>query len=96
MPGFDGTGPMGMGPMTGGGRGFCAVPLRSAWPAYTGMRLAVPYAVPSGIPYYGVPPFAPQIAREEELDYLKGLAQTMREDLEEIEERIQQIESKKD
>ncbi len=26
MPGFDGTGPMGMGPMTGGGRGFCASP----------------------------------------------------------------------
>lgn len=25
MPGFDGTGPMGMGVMTGGGRGFCAV-----------------------------------------------------------------------
>ena len=23
MPGFDGTGPMGLGPMTGGGRGFC-------------------------------------------------------------------------
>ena len=23
MPGMDGTGPMGMGPMTGGGRGFC-------------------------------------------------------------------------
>ncbi|MBW1669399.1 MAG: DUF5320 domain-containing protein [Deltaproteobacteria bacterium] len=23
MPGFDGTGPMGAGPMTGGGRGFC-------------------------------------------------------------------------
>jgi len=27
MPGFDGTGPRGMGLMTGGGRGFCAVPL---------------------------------------------------------------------
>ena len=27
MPGFDGTGPMGMGPMTGGGRGYCAVPV---------------------------------------------------------------------
>ena len=26
MPGFDGTGPMGQGPMTGGGRGFCAMP----------------------------------------------------------------------
>lgn len=24
MPGFDRTGPIGMGPMTGGGRGFCA------------------------------------------------------------------------
>lgn len=23
MPGFDGTGPMGMGPMTGGARGLC-------------------------------------------------------------------------
>ncbi|MGQ9733283.1 MAG: DUF5320 domain-containing protein [Candidatus Zipacnadales bacterium] len=27
MPGFDGTGPMGLGPMTGGGRGFCVLPL---------------------------------------------------------------------
>ena len=26
MPGFDRTGPVGMGPMTGGGRGFCASP----------------------------------------------------------------------
>jgi len=23
MPGFDGTGPLGLGPRTGGGRGFC-------------------------------------------------------------------------
>ncbi|MBM7582719.1 hypothetical protein JOD02_001576 [Caldicoprobacter guelmensis] len=27
MPGFDGTGPLGQGPMTGGGRGYCVVPL---------------------------------------------------------------------
>lgn len=26
MPGFDGTGPQGRGPMTGGGRGLCVVP----------------------------------------------------------------------
>jgi len=26
MPGFNGTGPRGEGPMTGGGRGYCAVP----------------------------------------------------------------------
>lgn len=32
MPGFDGTGPMGMGAMTGGGRGFCALPADNAAP----------------------------------------------------------------
>jgi len=26
MPGFDGTGPMGSGPLTGRGMGYCAVP----------------------------------------------------------------------
>lgn len=30
MPRFDGTGPTGAGPMTGGGRGYCAVRLPSA------------------------------------------------------------------
>ncbi|MFA5100509.1 MAG: DUF5320 domain-containing protein [Candidatus Omnitrophota bacterium] len=30
MPGFDGTGPMGQGPMTGGGRGYCAVAVNNA------------------------------------------------------------------
>jgi hypothetical protein len=96
MPGFDGTGPMGMGPMTGGGRGFCAVPLRPALPAYAGMGFHMPYVATPRMPYYGVPSFAPEIAREEEFGYLKGLAESMREYLKEIEERIQQIESKKD
>ncbi|MFA5363374.1 MAG: DUF5320 domain-containing protein, partial [Candidatus Omnitrophota bacterium] len=27
MPGFDGAGPKGQGAMTGGGRGYCAVPV---------------------------------------------------------------------
>jgi hypothetical protein len=30
MPGFDGTGPRGQGPMTGGGRGYCVVPFGAA------------------------------------------------------------------
>ena len=29
MAGFDGTGPQGQGPMTGGGRGNCAMPAGS-------------------------------------------------------------------
>ncbi|MGI6143847.1 MAG: DUF5320 domain-containing protein [bacterium] len=38
MPGFDGSGPRGEGPLTGGGRGFCIRPSRrpqgsrQAWP----------------------------------------------------------------
>jgi hypothetical protein len=56
MPGFDGTGPRGMGPMTGGGRGFCN-------PYYAGVG-AYPYSTPYGMGYtppYGVgysPPYA--------------------------------------
>ena len=38
MPGFDGTGPRGEGPMTGGGRGYCAVPLSGNRPTYLGRR----------------------------------------------------------
>ena len=36
MPGFDGTGPVGQGPMTGGGRGFCVVPVESMRPRFLG------------------------------------------------------------
>jgi hypothetical protein len=40
MPGFDGTGPMGQGSMTGGGRGFCAMPNRAYGPS--GCRVQAP------------------------------------------------------
>jgi hypothetical protein len=96
VPGFDGTGPMGMGSMTGGGRGLCAIPLRSAWPAYAGRGFHIPYTAPWGVTYHGDFPFAPQITREKELDYLKGLVKSLRDNLEEIEVKIQQIESKKE
>ena len=96
MPGFDGTGPRGMGPITGGGRGFCAVPLRSTWPAYAGAGFQTAYATPWGIPYYEDIPFIPQVTGEGELDYLKGLAKSMRDDLKEIEARMQQIESREE
>jgi hypothetical protein len=85
MPGFDGTGPRGMGPMTGGGRGFCAVPLPAAWPTYTGIGASRSYGVPWAMP------FAPQMTHEQELDFLKNQAQGMRGQLEQIEARIQQL-----
>ena len=57
MPGFDGTGPMGFGPRTGGGFGFCA-PGAGAYPAYTNVvygvgRGGIPYGGGRGLAYGG-------------------------------------------
>ena len=101
MPGFDGTGPRGMGPMTGGGRGFCALPLPAARPTYGGGGAYPPYGVPWGMPYYGAGPtapsagpFVPQMPREQELDFLRNQAQAMRGQLEQIEARMRELETK--
>ena len=88
MPGFDGTGPNGMGPMTGGGRGFC-----SPWGAGIGN-----YAFPRRAPYtyprrgaYGSMPFVPRMSREQELEFLKGQAETLRDDLKALETEIEKL-----
>jgi len=59
MPGFDGTGPGGMGPMTGGARGWCN-PHAAARPGYRvgpGLYAGPPrpvYPHPAGVsPVYG-------------------------------------------
>ncbi|MBA7647499.1 hypothetical protein ES703_55271 [subsurface metagenome] len=109
MPGFDGTGPRGMGPMTGGGRGFC-----SPWGIGAALRgYGVPPAVGYGYPYYrgaGVPypsygapatapgatPFAPQMSKEQELDFLRNQADTIKSQLEQIEARMRELETKKE
>ncbi|HUU63558.1 MAG TPA: DUF5320 domain-containing protein [Dehalococcoidia bacterium] len=97
MPGFDGTGPRGMGPMTGGGRGLC-----SSWGGGASFRRGIvqPYPRVPYAPYWGfgsmpyrstapwAAPFEPQITREQELDFLKKKAQATREQLEQIESRI--------
>lgn len=52
MPGFDGTGPLGQGPMTGGARGFCAMPYRGYRPYTYAMRTPC-YLPPRISPFYG-------------------------------------------
>lgn len=106
MPGFDGTGPRGLGPITGGGRGFCVVPLSPDSPTYTEKGDYPPtYGVPGSgsTPYYtmergrvlaGAVPFASQMTRKQKIDYLKNQAQAMKRQLEQIEARIQQLENK--
>lgn len=48
MPGFDGTGPAGMGPMTGGARGWCN-PYSPTYAGYGAYRSPYP---PPVRPYY--------------------------------------------
>jgi hypothetical protein len=84
MPGFDRTGPRGLGPMTGGARGFCSATLPRTWSRYS--RRAIYPAHP--VPWDRMTP-------EQEFDLLKNQAQALREQLEQIEARIQALENTK-
>ncbi len=100
MPGFDGTGPRGMGPMTGGGRGLCnpwgrgAAFRRGIAPLYPEVPYT-PYRSSGAMPYRAAAPwaapFAYQMTREQELGLLKQDAQATREQLEQIEARINEL-----
>jgi hypothetical protein len=67
----------------------------SPWvmPYYGGM--AYPGAMPYG--YAGVPvgasPYAPQMTREQELDFLRSQAEAIKEQLEQVDARIKELET---
>ena len=92
MPGFDGTGPNGMGPMTGGGRGFCG-PRGGIPPQYAFPQPAY-YAFPR-YGAYGPRPFVPRLTREQELEFLKGQAEALRDELKEVETEIGKLSADK-
>jgi len=125
MPGLDGTGPMGMGPRTGGGFGFCPPGSGPAPYAYgvRGLgRGGLPWgggrgfgfgggrgwgrgfsrAFAGGLPYAGYgyapyaygPAYAPAAPRAgQELQWLRGEAEGVRQTLAEIEKRIAEVEA---
>lgn len=118
MPGGDGTGPAGMGPMTGRAAGYCA---GYGMPGYMnpsfgrgffgrgggrgfggrgGGRGRRNWFYATGIPgwqraQYGYPAMPYEPAPEQELSMLKEQAQDIQNALEEINERIKEIESEK-
>ena len=92
MPGFDGTGPNGMGPMTGGGRGFC-----SPWGADL-RNYAFPRQTSYNYPRYGAygsRPFVPRMSREQELEFLKGQAKALKNELNQLETEIGKLSAEK-
>lgn len=81
MPGFDGTGPRGMGPMTGGRRGFCTLPPGSAGAAYRGrFSTATAYAA---------------MPAQSELDQLRNEFVLLKNELEDVEARLKSMEAQK-
>lgn len=107
MPRGDGTGPWGRGPMTGGGRGYCNPTgsdrgfRRGGGRGFgMGRRFGRGYCGPA---YYGAPyadspwagnPYNSPMSREQEVDFLQNQAQAIKEELEEIEARIGQLQQK--
>ncbi len=57
MPGFNGTGPRGLGSMTGRGMGFCAVPVTGTRPAVTPYGYGNYTPGQRGYPYGSVMPY---------------------------------------
>ena len=108
MPNFDGTGPMGMGPMTGGGRGNCAVPLTGVRRQFTGRGFfgrgrgfrnclwatGLPGWMRAGFanPTSGIYPDAPDVTPKQEMDMLRHDAEALKAQLEDIQNRIESLE----
>ncbi len=87
MPGFDGTGPSGMGPMTGGARGYCNP---------SGFRYGFPRRPGYAQPFFAASPYYPSpmpYDREQELAVLKRHADALKRTLEGIDGRISELSS---
>ena len=102
MPGFDGSGPRGQGPMTGGARGYCnpaaganaPAPYRGYGPGFGrgrgrgfGYGRGFAAAGPMPVPAYAMP-------AEQEIGALKAQAGVVKNSLEAINQRIQALETK--
>lgn len=102
MPGFDRTGPRGMGPMTGGGRGLCGSRVgRTGGYGGFGFRGTSPpwpyigrgrggYARCAYPGFLGAPANT-SASRDQDIEDLKRQAEAMREQLAQVEETIKQM-----
>ena len=104
MPGFDRTGPAGMGPMTGWGRGLCTPHGRRAGrPAFgPGFGWGGPgrgWRHRAGFPGWGRgwswgPYYEPSYTGEDEMAMLREEAARLKEELNAIEQRLSELETR--
>ncbi|MCK4859463.1 MAG: DUF5320 domain-containing protein [Candidatus Omnitrophica bacterium] len=103
MPGGNGTGPTGRGPMTGRAAGYCAgypapgyanfIPRRGLRFGY-GRGLSRGPGFGRGFGWYGADyPDAPNLAPQQEADMLKEQAKAMQEEIKAVNQRITELES---
>lgn len=110
MPFGDGTGPVGNGPMTGRGMGYCAgyrAPGYLNRPGYgrglgrgrgfgRGFGRGYRYT-PSAVPAYPYsPPYNQEISKEGETEYLKETARALEEELKYVKEQLEKLEDNND
>ena len=107
MPGFDGSGPQGMGPMTGGARGDCNPAAQGYSAGYgPGRRMAYGNGFRGGFgrgrgfrrgfgPGFYPPVYPPAYGGQEgsELKALKAQASALKNTLEELNRRISELEN---
>ena len=108
MPGFDGTGPMGMGPMTGGGQGMCnpygrPTARMGSRQGFVGGRgrgyrnmywaTGMPGWMRSGPSGPWGYPFAAPSTKEDEVRFLKEQAAVLKEELNAIDSQLRDLES---
>ncbi len=101
MPGFDGTGPMGMGPMTGDFRGLYTAPrvarrfprFGGCWQRGGGLGWGRGWRTP--ISWEAVSTSAYQEGRDEEINFLRNEAEAAKEELKRIESKLEQLEKEK-
>jgi len=104
MPGFDGTGPRGLGAMTGGRRGFCTGYFPTSYPyrmypwgrvfQTVLPRIVPPTTTPTVSPYVQTPfgtPFVPSYSKEQEKQMLEQQIRMLEGQLEAIRKRLGEL-----
>lgn len=102
MPGFDGTGPWGRGPMTGRGTGYCVEYYHPEDDRFRRRRYGrgrgwslrdIPDDIPPASP--NIQPYDIEYSSEKEREYLEDVVKEMETELVEIRKRIEELDDKK-